>query len=100
MRCILCWVFYYGGIMPAASSRYSSPNNNSKGVNVNTNRLKLISLLIGGVVSLFIIIGVGRGLVETNNAGFYQIKQAAVTGTMTVIDNPGSYLRLFGDVTT
>lgn len=63
-------------------------------------KVKLISLLIAGVVGLFLLIGAGRGLVGTNNAGYYQIKQAAVTGTMSVIDQPGSYARLFGDITT
>ena len=63
-------------------------------------KIKLLALLTVGVVGLFLLVGVGRGLVGTNNAGFYQIKQAAVTGTMSVIDLPGSYLRLFGDITT
>lgn len=63
-------------------------------------KLKLISLLVVGVVGLFLLVGVGRGLVGTNNAGFYQIKQTAVTGTMSVIDLPGSYLRLFSDIHT
>lgn len=67
---------------------------------MDTRRLKLIGLLFAGTVGLFLLIGFGRGLVGTNNAGFYQIKQAAVTGSMTVIDSPGSYLRLFGDVHT
>jgi regulator of protease activity HflC (stomatin/prohibitin superfamily) len=77
-----------------------STNNVPKGGNMNTSRLKLIALLTSGVIGLLLVIGVGRGLVETNNAGFYQIKQAAVTGSMTVIDLPGTYARLFGDITT
>ena len=67
---------------------------------MDVRKLKLIGLLVGGVISLFLLVGVGRSLVGTNTAGFYQIKQAAVTGTMTVIDQPGSYLRLFADVHT
>jgi len=86
--------------MPAVNQRYNSPNISSKGNNVDLRKLKLLSLLVVGVVGLFLLIGVGRGLVGTNNAGFYQIKQAAVTGTMTVIDQPGSYLRLFADIHT
>jgi regulator of protease activity HflC (stomatin/prohibitin superfamily) len=66
----------------------------------SSRKFKLIATLVLGVVGLFTLVSVGRGLVETNNAGYYQIKQAAVTGNMTVIDQPGSYLRLFGDVTT
>jgi len=63
-------------------------------------KIKLIASLIGGVVGLMLLVGIGRSILETNNAGYYQIKQAAVTGQMTVIDSPGTYLRLFGDVTT
>jgi regulator of protease activity HflC (stomatin/prohibitin superfamily) len=67
---------------------------------MDTKKLKLIAFLVVGIVGLFTLISLGRGLVGTNNAGFYQVKQAAITGTMTVIDNPGSYMRLFADVTT
>lgn len=89
--------------MPLASSRFGSNTGSpqfQKGNNMNLTRLKQLSLLVAGVVGLFLLIGVGRGLVGTNNAGFYQIKQAAVTGTMSVIDQPGSYLRLFADIHT
>ncbi len=63
-------------------------------------RVKLLATLIGGVTALFILIGVGRSLVGTNNAGYYQVKQTAVFGTMSIIDQPGSYARLFADVHT
>jgi regulator of protease activity HflC (stomatin/prohibitin superfamily) len=84
-----------------AALKQQSPNNFSKGdLNMDVRKLKLIGLLVSGVIGLFLLVGVGRSLVGTNNAGFYQIKQAAVTGSMTVIDTPGSYLRLFADVHT
>jgi len=85
--------------MPAVNQRLNV-SNQSKGNTMDFKKLKLISILVTGVVGLLLLVSVGRGLVGTNNAGFYQIKQAAVTGTMSVIDQPGSYLRLFGDVTT
>lgn len=63
-------------------------------------KIKLISLLVGGVVSLLILVGVGRELIGSNDAGYYQIKQAAVTGSLSVIENPGAYIKLFSTVTT
>ena len=42
----------------------------------------------------------GTQLVETNIAGNYQIKQAAVSGEMTVKATPGMYMQNFGKITT
>ena len=39
-------------------------------------------------------------LVSTNKAGYYQIKQAAVTGNMSIHDEPGMYGKFFGIITT
>lgn len=86
--------------MALSSPRYSSNNNQNKGATMDFRKIKLIALLIGGVIGLFTLIGVGRGLIGTNNAGYYQIKQTAGFGTMSVIDSPGSYARLFADITT
>lgn len=86
--------------MAVTNQRFSSSNNPMKGNSMDLRKVKLLSLLVVGVVGLFLLVGVGRSLVGTNNAGFYQIKQAAVTGTMTVIEDPGSYLRVFADITT
>lgn len=64
------------------------------------NRVKLI---IASVALLVLIIGtatVGKQIFETNNAGYYQIKQAAMSGEMTVIADPGTYLQMFGNITT
>ncbi len=80
-----------------SSPQFSSSKGNS---NMDLKKVKLLSLLVVGVVGLFLVIGVGRGLVGTNNAGYYVVRQAAVTGTMTVIDSPGSYLKLFADTHT
>src|ERR1700677_1216822 len=80
-----------------SSPQFSSSKGNS---NMDLKKVKLLSLLVVGVVGLFLLIGVGRGLVGTNNAGYYVVRQAAVTGTMTVIDSPGSYLKLFADTHT
>src|ERR1019366_6838445 len=85
--------------MPAVN-KYGGSSGSTKGESMDTQKLKLIGLLIVGTVGLFLLISFGRGLVATNNAGFYQIKQAAITGKMTVIDQPGTYMRLFADVHT
>lgn len=67
---------------------------------MDNSRIKLIAKLVGGVVGLILLVSVGRSLFATNNAGYYQIKQAAVTGQMSAINLPGTYLKLFADVTT
>ena len=64
------------------------------------NRVKLIG---GAVLALILIIGLAtasRQIFETNNAGYYQIKQAAMSGEMTVISDPGTYMQMFGNITT
>jgi len=63
-------------------------------------RAKLIGGLILGVLALLLVTSVVRELFVTNNQGFYQIKQAAVTGNVTVHSESGTYLRLFGEVTS
>lgn len=63
-------------------------------------RVKLIGL---AVVGLFLIIGLltaGKQIFETNDAGFFQIKQAALSGEMTVVADPGTYYQGFGNITT
>jgi len=51
------------------------------------------------VVVLVILAALSQKLLETNKKGFVQIKQAALTGTMSVRQTPGTYLQLFGDIT-
>ncbi|MCK4577776.1 MAG: hypothetical protein KAU50_03230 [Candidatus Marinimicrobia bacterium] len=56
------------------------------------------------IIFVLIIVALGivfsRYIVVTNQRGQFQIKQAAVTGTMSVRLEPGMYLRLFGDIDT
>ena len=63
-------------------------------------RVKLIAVAVVGLVGILILGGLGRQLFATNDAGFYQIKQAAITGVMSVHSEAGTYPRLFGNVTT
>lgn len=81
------------------TNRAYSQNSNG-GSSVNSNRIKRISMLIGGAVGLLLLVGVGHQLVGSNDAGYYQIKQAAMTGNMSVIETPGAYLKFFANVTT
>lgn len=78
----------------------SNSYNVNKGESKMEGNTKLIAWTVAGLVTLILTVSVSKQLFGTNDAGFYQIRQAAVTGTMSVIDVPGSYLKLFGDVTT
>lgn len=63
-------------------------------------RIKLIAGAVGALVLIVTLATVGQSIFETNNAGYYQIKQASVSGEMTVVADPGTYLQLFGTITT
>jgi len=39
-----------------------------------------------------------KGILETNNAGFFQVKQAFYTGNMSVRQNAGTYFQWFGTI--
>lgn len=64
------------------------------------NRVKLIGLAVAALIVVVGLATVGRQVVATNDAGYYQIKQASVSGDMTVVGDPGTYMRMFGNVTT
>jgi regulator of protease activity HflC (stomatin/prohibitin superfamily) len=55
----------------------------------------IILIILGGVIFTF-----SSYLVSTNKSGFYQVKQAAITGKITVHDRPGMYGKFFGSITT
>ena len=63
-------------------------------------RIKLIGLAVAGLVAILVLATAGRELFSTNDQGYYQIKQAAVTGEVSVHSQSGTYLKLFGNVTT
>lgn len=60
--------------------------------------MKKISLIILAAIALVVIVSIGQ-LVHTNNTGHVQVKQAAITGTMSVRNTPGTYFQLFGTIT-
>lgn len=63
------------------------------------NPRKIILASVFGVLSLIFLIMLGS-LFETNQAGFFQIKQAAISGDLSVRFEPGTYGQWFGTVHT
>lgn len=63
------------------------------------NEKKLFSLIAGGIGVIVILFAVFT-LWGTNRLGYYQVKQAAGTGKISVINDPGMFLRMGGDIFT
>lgn len=59
-----------------------------------------IGILVGAVVALILTLSLGGSFLETNNEGFYQVKQAAWSGSMTVRNTAGTYDQTFGTIST
>lgn len=60
---------------------------------------KEFSLLILSALIILVVVCSGW-IFETNTFGYYQVKQAAITGNVTVRNDPGVYLQWFGDIYT
>lgn len=75
-------------------------NNNSRSNGMEWGQIKKLVLLGFSLVLLVTIVSIASSLFATNDAGYYQVKQAAFTGTLTVRDLPGTYARLWGNITT
>ena len=60
---------------------------------------KIATIVIGFVLLIFLLYSVGA-IFETVKKGTYQIKQAAITGTMSAKMTPGLWLQLWGDIQT
>ena len=63
-------------------------------------QVKLIGGLIVGIIALLIIVSTGKKIIATNDAGYFQIKQGALSGELTVHNESGPYGRWFGEITT
>lgn len=59
---------------------------------------KKTAMMIGAVFALVVAVVFGNNLVETNRKGYYKIKQAAVSGEMSVRMKPGMFPQLFGEI--
>lgn len=57
-------------------------------------------MLVAGVVGAIILIICSAQLFETNTFGNYQVKQAAVSGEITIKNDAGLYWQGFGSITT
>ncbi|MGB0523122.1 MAG: SPFH domain-containing protein [Flammeovirgaceae bacterium] len=67
-------------------------------MSTKTTNPKMIITAVSFLVVLGILYGVSGSLLETNTAGYYKVKQAAVTGEMSVISEPGMFMQMFGDI--
>jgi len=57
---------------------------------------KIFAIAFAVLAILFLVMA--RGLFQTNDAGYFQVKQAAITGTMTVRFDAGTYGQWFGNI--
>lgn len=56
-------------------------------------------LIIGAIIVLIVTISLSKYIVDTVEFGTFHIKQAAITGEMSVISEPGMYDQMFGGIT-
>jgi len=61
---------------------------------------KKMFILVSSVVTLLVFLTLSSSIFETNDKGQFQVKQAAISGSMSVRSNPGTYMQMFGDITT
>jgi regulator of protease activity HflC (stomatin/prohibitin superfamily) len=59
-----------------------------------------VVILVALAVSVVFLLAISTSLFETNSAGYYQVKQAAISGVMSVREEPGVYPQMFGDIFT
>lgn len=59
-----------------------------------------IAIIVGSIIVFLVVVIFAGSLVETNEAGNVQIKQAAVTGELTCKLDPGMWAQLFGTIHT
>ena len=62
--------------------------------------LRKVGILVGSVIALVLSLTVGGQILETNDAGYYQVIQALGTGNMTVRNSPGTYFQGGASVNT
>lgn len=62
------------------------------------NNKKIFAIVFGVLAVIFVFLA--RGIFETNEAGYFQVRQAAFTGNMSVKLDAGTYFQWFGNITT
>lgn len=63
-------------------------------------KVRTIVTLISIAILLIVFVSSIGGLLETNSAGYLQVKQAAISGNLTCRLEPGMYGQFFGDIHT
>lgn len=58
---------------------------------------KIVAIAFAVLAVVFLVLA--RGIFQTNDAGWFQVKQAALTGNMSVRQNAGTYFQWFGTIT-
>lgn len=58
------------------------------------------TMIILIIILLAVIIATSSQVFESNKVGYYQVKQAALSGDISVRNRPGLYLQLFGEIFT
>jgi len=58
-----------------------------------------VGILVASVVGLVVVLAGAGSLFETNYGGNYQVKQASVSGDLSVRGTPGMYWQGFGEIT-
>jgi len=66
-------------------------------VEIGFKKIAAIALSIVGLIVLAVTL---PQLVETNNEGYYQIKQAAMTGEISIRSTPGTYAQMGANIVT
>jgi len=59
---------------------------------------KIVAIVFAVLALLFVVLA--KGIFETNQTGYFQVKQAALTGTMSVRFAGGTYGQWFGQIST
>ena len=62
--------------------------------------IKKIGFLIAGAIGILMLAVFGGNLFETNDAGQWQVRQAAITGDLSVRNQPGTYWQGLGKIET
>jgi len=58
---------------------------------------KIVAIAFAVLAVVFLVLA--RGIFQTNDAGWFQVKQAALTGNMSVRQSAGTYFQWFGTIT-
>lgn len=62
--------------------------------------MKKVGILVGSVIALILTFSLGGQILETNNEGYYQVKQAFGSGEMSVRNQAGTYGQMFSNIST